>query len=175
MRSFLPLLLIVAVIGWFLPEMMTGMSSSTAVAEDPGQPQSQVDLAYESAEDDWLATDIVLKRQSDGHFYATVAVNGQDIEFLIDTGATIVALNAADAQQLGYYVPDDELQLVGRGASGNVYGQNLKIDTMQLGSLTANSVPAAIVPSGLDKSLLGQAFLKQIATVEISGDVMTLK
>jgi predicted aspartyl protease len=59
--------------------------------------------------------------------------------------------------------------------SGDVYGKMVMLENMQIGDLTARNVPAAIIPTGLDRSLLGQAFLKQIDNVNISGDRMVLK
>ena len=122
----------------------------------------------------WLAGQSVLRRQPDGHFYADAIVEGQNIHFLVDTGATIVALTGDDAEALGLYWDDQDLRPIGRGASGIVYGLPATIKVMEVGGLEARNVEAAIIPEGLGVSLLGQSFLSKIDNVEIAGDEMRL-
>jgi aspartyl protease family protein len=119
--------------------------------------------------------DIILDRRPDGHFYANVLVNGQQVNFLIDTGATAIALTADDARSLGFYWNDIELEPVGRGVSGEVKGKLVELHHVQLGGKEAWDMQAAIIPEGLGVSLLGQTFLSQIGSVKISGDQMTLR
>jgi aspartyl protease family protein len=119
--------------------------------------------------------DIVLDRRPDGHFYADVMINGQPVNFLIDTGATAIALTANDARSLGFYWNDMELETVGRGVSGEVRGKIVELHHVQLGGKEAWDMQAAIIPDGLGVSLLGQSFLSQIGSVKISGDQMTLR
>ncbi len=121
------------------------------------------------------ASGITLQRQDDGHFYAAAKIQGTDIRFLVDTGATAVALTGDDAQRLGLYWNESELTKIGRGVSGDVFGKPVIIPSIQVGNLRAENVQAAIIPDGLDVSLLGQAFLSQVGNVNISDDKMTLQ
>ncbi|MEE9434577.1 MAG: TIGR02281 family clan AA aspartic protease [Sphingorhabdus sp.] len=167
-------------VGWMLPDLTK--PDEAAAAKDgvfiPSDIPQRAASRTDSDEDEaggWLSSEVALDRESDGHFYADVGVNGQELRFMVDTGATAIALTGADADALGLYWDEDDLVVVGRGVSGDVWGKPVMIDNMQLGSLTVSNVPAAIIPSGLDTSLLGQAFLKQIDNVNISGDRMVLK
>lgn len=119
--------------------------------------------------------EVVLRRESDGHFYANVEVNGQTIRFLVDTGAGAVALTGDDARRLGMSWTDSELQQVGRGVSGPVQGKFVELHHMKLGGKEAWDMDGAIIPNGLDVSLLGQNFLSQIGSVKIVGDDMILR
>ncbi len=123
----------------------------------------------------WGVNGVTLERQSDGHFYASANIQGRDIRFLVDTGASAVALTARDAETMGLSWNPAELTLVGRGVSGDVMGKPVIIPSIQVGDLHAENVQAAIIPEGLDVSLLGQSFLSNVGTVNISDNKMTLK
>ncbi len=120
------------------------------------------------------AEEIVLQRESDGHFYADVQVGGRNFRMLVDTGATVVALTAQDAMAMGLYWDDAAVAPVARGANGPVEGVNTSIDRMAIGGMQATDVRAIIIPEGAGISLLGQSFLSTIGRVEISGDRMVL-
>jgi|SRR5690606_15352795 len=122
----------------------------------------------------WNAGEVVLSRASDGHFYADIAVDGASARMLVDTGATVVALTAEDADALGVTWSDAEIRPVAKGASGTVYGVSATLDRVQLGELEARSVEAVVVPRGLSVSLLGQSFLSQVGRIEMDGERMTL-
>lgn len=113
-----------------------------------------------------------LARGEDGHFYADALVNGARIRFLVDTGASVVALTPADAQRAGIALPSERARA--RGAGGEIEVIPVTIDRIALGLLEARDVRGAVAEA-LPVSLLGQSFLSQVGTVEISGDRMTLR
>lgn len=113
-----------------------------------------------------------LTRESDGHFYADVRINGTPIRFLVDTGASSVALSRADAQRAGFAL-GAMTDTVGEGASGPVLGEWVTIDRIELGSRTATGVHAAVLAGG-DTSLLGQSVLREFA-IDVRGDEMVLR
>lgn len=118
--------------------------------------------------------EMALEREVDGHFYATVQVDGGDYRMLVDTGATVVALTGEDARNMGLDWNTDDLAPVARGASGPVFGVPVTIDTMSVGDFEARDVQAVIVPDGLGISLLGQSFLSHVPKVDIADDKLTL-
>ena len=121
-----------------------------------------------------LAHEVVLTRGSTGHFFTAARVNGRaDIHFVVDTGATIVALTVDDARDLGLDIDPARFDVVGEGAGGAVRGQNVMIDRITVGDLTVEHVPAVVLEGGT-MSLLGQSFLSHIDHVDISGDYMSL-
>ena len=119
--------------------------------------------------------DIVLTRSQNGHFFADLDVNGQTIHFLVDTGTSSIALSADDARKLGFSWTEQDLKPVGRGVSGPVNGKFVKLHHMRLGGKEAWDMEAAIIPEGLEVSLLGQTFLSQIGSVKITNDEMILR
>lgn len=157
-------------VGWFAPNLSADGPADNAEAE---LPPADVILATNRT-DQWLAGETVLERQRDGHFYTDGSVEGAQMRFLIDTGASIVALTGDDARAAGLYWDEGNLRPIGRGASGTVHGVPVRLERLQIGGFEAHNVRAAIIPEGLDVSLLGQSFLATIDTVEISGNRMTL-
>lgn len=117
---------------------------------------------------------VELERNSDGHFYADVEINGTRIHALVDTGATGIALSREDAHNAGVATSIGMNDVVGEGADGAVHGEVVTLDRIQLGEKSAEKMPAIILNSG-EQSLLGQEFLSKFDTVEIRGDRMVLR
>lgn len=120
------------------------------------------------------ATETVIERSENGHYYATADVNGMPTRFLIDTGATTVALTVDDARRAGIAVEPTSFQVVGTGASGDVRGQPVTLDSVSLDGRRVEGVRGAVL-EGLAVSLLGQTYLAKLDKVEISGGTMKLR
>lgn len=170
----LALLSSAALVGWLAPDL-----SRLEPSESESASEDRFALVTEREDRDrareaWLSGDTVLQRQADGHFYANVRIDSHDVRFLVDTGASVVALTAADAEAIGLAWSDADLREIGRGASGPVEGVPVMLERLELGGFEAINVRAAIIPEGLDVSLLGQSALAQLPGVRIDGDRMML-
>ena len=117
---------------------------------------------------------ITLERNFDGHFYADAQVNGATVHFLIDTGASGIALSSDDARRAGLAFNVANAEVIGSGASGAVMGHWVQLNRVQLGLKSVSNTPAVILEGG-DRSLLGQSFLSQFGSVEIHDDTMVLR
>ena len=118
--------------------------------------------------------EITLQRSSDRHFYATANVNGRDVRFLVDTGASEIALTEDDARKVGIKFDPAKYELLGEGASGFVRGQYVELDKIQLDGLHQNATKAVVV-EGANVSLLGQPFLENIDEIVIRKGEMVLR
>ena len=127
-----------------------------------------------SSSESYSGNAITLERQWDGHFYADAEVNGQTIHFLVDTGASVIALSRDDARRAGIATSIAMPEVVGEGASGDVHGEVATIDRISLGPASDRDIPAIILDDG-NQSLLGQSFLSKFASVQIRGDTMVLE
>ena len=134
---------------------------------------SAQDIGASSTSTGW-GEDMTLRRESDGHFYADVSIDGVSSRMLVDTGASVVALTGDDAMAMGLYWDEAEVAPVAQGASGAVHGVRTSLPRVRLGEFEATNVPAIIVPEGLGVSLLGQSFLETIGDVRITDDRMVL-
>jgi aspartyl protease family protein len=158
-----------ALVGWMAPA--PSEMSSLASPGKTAQSDAQMNALQR---DQWLAGEVVLPREPDGHFYADVIVSGVSAHMLVDTGATTVALTGEDAEAMGLSWSDSDVRPVAQGANGPVYGVAVMLDHVQLGELEATGVEAIVVPEGLGISLLGQSFLSKIQRVEMDQDRMVL-
>ncbi|MCT2399042.1 retropepsin-like aspartic protease family protein [Novosphingobium mangrovi (ex Huang et al. 2023)] len=170
-----PIILLVATVAfvsWIAPGLSAHKEERSVMAPAPAssEPSSEAETRREA----WLTGGTVLERQGDGHFYADAEVDSRQTHFLVDTGATIVALTGVDARAIGLTWEDADLVPIGRGASGTVYGVPARLERIRLDGFEARNVDAAIIPEGLDVSLLGQSFLAQLRGVRIDGDRMVL-
>ena len=115
-----------------------------------------------------------IQRESNGHFYADVRINGVTINALVDTGASGIALSRDDARKAGVATSIGMPNVIGQGADGEVYGEIVTLDTVSLGGQTAEGMRAMVLNSG-EQTLLGQAFLDKFDSVVIRGDTMVLR
>ena len=107
-----------------------------------------------------------------GHFVGEGAVNGTPIRFLVDTGATSIALPASFAQRAGIDFRKGEPGL-SNTANGRVTVYRVNLDTVRLGSIELQSVDAVVFEAGLDTALLGMSFLNRV-DMKREGETMTL-
>ena len=117
---------------------------------------------------------IQLTREFNGHFYTDVEINGSPVRVLVDTGASGIALSRSDAQRAGIAVSAGMFEVIGKGADGDVHGEEVRLDRVTLGPKTVEGMPAVVLDAG-EQSLLGQSFLSKFDTVEIRGDTMVLR
>lgn len=156
MKALIPVIAIGAAIGLMLPDSQPPAASARPV--QPGVPPPEVRL----------------EREGNGHFYVHGEVNGQLARFVVDTGASMVALTMEDAERLGVPFSERDFAIVATGASGPVRGQMVKLDRIVVEGREVRNVSGAVL-DGLEISLLGQSFLSQIGTVEMSGEYMILR
>jgi len=116
----------------------------------------------------------VLERRPNGHFVAVANVNDQSVHFIVDTGADIVALTQEDARRAHVSFDPTRFEVVGRGAAGDVRGQDVRIASIVLDGKRAEDV-RAVVLEGADISLLGQSYLRRLSEVHIQKDKMVLR
>ena len=121
------------------------------------------------------AHEIDLVRARDGHFHATLEVNGAPIRFMIDTGASDVVLSRRDAERAGF--DPAALDYVGRAttANGTVPIAPVTLGEVKFGNVTDTGVPASVNAGQLDVSLLGMSYLDRFSGIEIAGDRMRLR
>ena len=115
---------------------------------------------------------VSLTADARGHFAAAGALNGYPMTFLVDTGASAVAISAAQAKRIGLDYRAGEAVSVGT-AAGTVPAWRVTFNTVKVGGITVNQVDGMVVEAGLDVPLLGMSFLNRME-MNRDGQTMTL-
>jgi aspartyl protease family protein len=115
---------------------------------------------------------VMLSADPRGHFFSDGAVNGTPVRFLVDTGATTVALPASDAVRLGIDYRKGELGMTST-AGGLVPVYRVRLDSVRLGSIELTGVEGVVLEKGLDIALLGMSFLNRL-DMKRDGQILTL-
>jgi len=115
---------------------------------------------------------VALAADARGHFAAPGSVNGFPTTFLVDTGATAVALSAADARRMGINYRAGQLVPVNT-AAGQIPAWRVKLNTVKVGGIAVHQIDGLVVESGLATPLLGMSFLNRME-MKRDGQTMTL-
>ena len=110
------------------------------------------------------AIEVVLKRNRQGHYVTNGTINGKRVVFLVDTGATDVALSDELAAELGL---KRGAAVILSTANGKARGYKSRLDSITVGDIEQRNV-AAVIGSGLGANtvLLGMSFLKNLELVQ---------
>ena len=117
---------------------------------------------------------MVLQRDRSGQFHIEAQVDGQAAEFLVDTGADIVALTVDEAGRLGYPVDPADFVPMMQTASGTGNGTMVHIDRMEVAGAEFHDIDAVVL-DGLPVNLLGQTILAKLGQVSLEGDRMVIR
>ena len=117
-----------------------------------------------------------LKSDSRGHFQATIRMNNRPVKALIDTGATMVAINESTARKLGIRLKASDFKYNVRTANGLTKMAAATIREIQIGGIRVKNVRAGVSrDSALSTTLLGMSFLGQLKRFEFRGDTLLLE
>ncbi|MCR6659815.1 MAG: TIGR02281 family clan AA aspartic protease [Asticcacaulis sp.] len=115
-----------------------------------------------------------IPKAKDGHFWANATVNTRAVRFLVDTGATVVALTPADAQRLGFDAKSLTYDREVTTANGKTYAATVNLSVVGIGQSTVRNVDAMVVKDGLTTSLLGMSYLGRLSRFEATPSSLIL-
>lgn len=115
-----------------------------------------------------------ITKDSDGHFWAKAAVDGHDVRFLVDTGATAVSLSMADAQRLGIDTSKLTYDYNVITADGRTRAASVKLASVAIAGAKVRDVDALVIEKGLENSLLGMSYLGRLSRFEATPDALIL-
>jgi aspartyl protease family protein len=119
------------------------------------------DLRPREAAEVMVGERLLLRPAPDGHFYATLAIGGVEIQTLIDTGASAFVLTGADAQALGFETERLDYSGQAQTANGLVKSAPVRLGEVALGPYFDREVEAEVTAGDLDISLLGMSYLSR--------------
>lgn len=116
-----------------------------------------------------------ISKAADGHFWVEARVNSSSVKFLVDTGASVVALTPLDAQLAGINLQTLKYTAQVNTASGPVMAAPVTLSVISVGNVSVRNVRAVVISKGLPHSLLGMSYLGELQTVEVSKGAMILR
>ena len=115
------------------------------------------------------------KSRRDGQFWTDARVNNGYVKFLVDTGASSVALTLEDAKKAGIRTRDLTYNVPISTAGGQNMAAFVQLKSLSVGAITIRNVRALVVPEGLHVSLLGMTYLGQLQKVEATPNALLLR
>jgi len=149
-------------VGQRTPEgvLLVSVESSAAVLEVDGKRERlEMGQHFETASQSGARTATTLAPDDRGHFQVSGAINGGHIRFLVDTGATLVALSTADAQRLGIDYRSGRRSMSVLADGRRIPSYNVTLDSVTVGDLTLFNVEGNVHEGSAGVALLGMSFL----------------
>jgi aspartyl protease family protein len=173
MRSILTFAGLVLVAGMIVPRYAAHFDSSKAAPSNIMAAHQTADSVEQTSRG---SDSVIVPRDRAGHFRTEGRIDGRRLDFLIDTGASVVVLTADSAASLGLHPSRSEYRAMLKTANGVVGAAPATLDMVEIGGIIVRDVPAVVMPEGvLNENLLGMSFLSRLRHFEYSDGKMVLE
>ncbi len=152
-----------------LAAFIPGWSSNENTPVQSNAPQSATDAKpVQSAS-------VVSIPRVNGQYYAQAQVNRGSVRFLVDTGASTIALTLEDARKAGINLNALRYTTPVHTANGVAYAAPVRLDEVRIGGIRLRNVQGLVIKEGLNISLLGMTFLGELQKVEATPTQLILR
>lgn len=152
---------------------VSAVGAAQALAAFEPTPKLRVDTAMT---DGPIAGSVAsIAKSGDGHYWAEADVNGSRVRFLVDTGASAVALTIADAKRLGFEPEKLSYDYKVTTAAGPARAAAVKLGRVSVAGAAMTDVDALVIERGLDTSLLGMTYLGRLSRFEATRTALILR
>ena len=169
MRNIMIFAAVMVTLGTFMAQVadrMTPAQASTTLRRD---------ASIEMAVPDTGRT-LNIPHDARGHFTTEGRINGQRIGFMVDTGASVIALNERSAAQFGFRPSPGDYTAKVTTANGTIKAARTRIAMVDVGGLVVRDVDAMVLPDeALSENLLGLSFLSKLKRFEYANGMMVLE
>lgn len=156
---------------------LVGVTTEAAVVELGGKrvtvPLGGAQVNLGGAASEGGGSRIVLAAGSGGHFSAGGSINGRAVEFMVDTGASVVSMGQSDAERIGLKYREGQ-RGTAQTANGPVPVHRVMLTSVRIGDVQVYNVEALVIPAQMPYVLLGNSFLTRFQ-MKRENDVMTLE
>ncbi len=119
---------------------------------------------------------VVIQPGRNGHFEVEGRVDGRRLHFMVDTGASVIALTERDAAMLGIHPAARDYSATVKTANGNVRAAPVELNMVEIDDLVVRNVAAMVLPDGaLSDNLLGLSFLQRLRRFEYADGRLVLE
>jgi aspartyl protease family protein len=171
MRNLMILAAILIGLGTFMAQMADKMAPAAASAKTAPRQQAPTETVAQAS-----GRSLSILRDARGHFRTDGRIDGQRVEFMVDTGASMVALNEKSAARFGLRPARGDYNATVSTANGTIKGARTRIAMIELGGIVVRDVDAMVLPdTALSENLLGLSFLSKLKRYEYANGKMVLE
>jgi aspartyl protease family protein len=171
MRNIMIFAAIIAGLGTVMAQMADRMTPALANTVKKAVP---VEMA--ATESGSSGRSLSIPHDARGHFSTEGRIDGQRIGFMVDTGASMIALNETSAARFGLRPSRGEYNATVTTANGTIKGARTRIAMIDVGGLVVRDVDAMVLPDeALSENLLGLSFLSKLKRFEYANGMMVLE
>ena len=174
MRNIMIFAAVMAVLGTFMAQMadkMTATVTTPALAAVATRKTASTETVGQAG-----LRSLNIPRDARGHFLTEGRIDGQRIGFMVDTGASVVALNETSAARFGLRPARGEFNATVSTANGTIKAARTRLARVEIGGLVVRDVDAMVLPdAALSENLLGLSFLSKLKRFEYANGQMVLE
>jgi aspartyl protease family protein len=172
MRSLMILAAFMVGAGTLMAQMADKMTPATpASAMTPSSKSSAQQANAQSG-----SRSLSIPRDARGHFATDGRIEGQRIDFMVDTGASVIALNEKSAARFGLRPTQSDYKMTVSTANGTIKAARTRLAMVDIGGLIVRDVDAMVLPDeALSENLLGLSFLSKLKRFEYANGKMVLE
>lgn len=160
------------------PQIVDGLLRSTAAQPAAPEVEPQVNLASvasKPAPPMPLGRQVLVNADERGHFTSQFKLNGRQIDGMIDTGATLVAINTSTARRIGISLNPSDFNRQVNTANGAIKAAVVTVDHLQIGKISVDNVQAMVLDDrALQVNLIGMSFLQRLQKYQVQNGALLL-
>jgi aspartyl protease family protein len=169
MRNIMIFAAIMIGLGTFMAQMADKMTP--ALANTASRKAASEETSGQSG-----GRSLSIPRDARGHFQTEGRIDGQRIGFMVDTGASVIALNESSAARFGLRPSRNDYNATVTTANGTIKAARTRLPMVELGGLVVRDVDAMVLPDeALSENLLGLSFLSKLKRFEYANGQMVLE
>ncbi len=171
MRNIMIMAAFMVGLGTLMAQLADKMTSSPALAKSVSQKVASVEIPAPAS-----GRSLSIPRDARGHFLTEGRIEGQRIGFMVDTGATVVALNEKSAARFGFRPSRSDYNTTVQTANGTIKAARTRLAMVELGGIVVRDVDAMVLPDeALSENLLGASFLSKLKRYEYANGRLVLE
>lgn len=171
MRNILIFAVIIGGLGIYMARLADNLPARIAVASNQNREPVMSDASASAGR-----RSHTIPKDSRGHFSTDGRVDGRRVGFMVDTGASVIALTESSAAQVGIRPLRTDYNAPVSTANGVVKGARARLSSVDIGGLEVRDVEAMVLPDNvLSENLLGLSYLSRLRRFEYSGGKLVLE
>jgi aspartyl protease family protein len=158
-------------LGTIMAQMADKMTPTPALASTASRKAAAVETSGQAG-----IRSLSIPRDGRGHFLTEARIDGQRIGFMVDTGASVIALNETSAARFGLRPSRGDYNATVTTANGTIKAARTRLAMVDVGGLVVRDVEAMVLPDeALSENLLGLSFLSKLKRFEYANGKMVLE